>query len=88
MMNRDILAPWNRLARENVAVGFVDTLLRGTGQVMFRKQPNYRVTVPGWHFLQLMGVWYCWPHRPASQHGGRYGARSGPQPHPGRALRL
>src|SRR5436853_6799991 len=39
MMNRDILAPWNRLARENVAVGFVDTLLRGTGQVMFQNNP-------------------------------------------------
>jgi len=39
MMNRDILAPWNRLAQENVAVGFVDTLLRGTGQVMFQNNP-------------------------------------------------
>jgi urea transporter len=35
----DILAPWNHLSQENVAVGFVDTLLRGTGQVMFQNNP-------------------------------------------------
>ena len=51
MMNRDILAPWNRLARENVAVGFVDTLLRGTGQVMFQNNP-----ITG--LLFLVGIFY------------------------------
>lgn len=34
-----MLAPWNHLAQENVAVGFVDTLLRGCGQVMFQNNP-------------------------------------------------
>jgi urea transporter len=43
--------PWNRLARENVAVGFVDTLLRGTGQVMFQNNP-----VTG--LLFLVGIFY------------------------------
>jgi urea transporter len=33
------LAPWDRLAQKNVAVGFVDTLLRGCGQVMFQNNP-------------------------------------------------
>lgn len=50
-MNRDILALWNRLARENVAVGFVDTLLRGTGQVMFQNNP-----ITG--LLFLVGIFY------------------------------
>src|SRR5579884_4018223 len=35
----DILAPWNHLSQENAAVSFVDTLLRGTGQVMFQNNP-------------------------------------------------
>ena len=43
--------PWNRLARENVAVGFVDTLLRGTGQVMFQNNP-----ITG--LLFLVGIFY------------------------------
>jgi urea transporter len=30
---------WNRLTQGNVAVGFLDTLLRGTGQVMFQNNP-------------------------------------------------
>lgn len=34
-----LLDPWHRLARENVVLGFVDTLLRGTGQVMFQNNP-------------------------------------------------
>ena len=34
-----MLAPWNHLAQENVVVGFVDTLLRGCGQVMFQNNP-------------------------------------------------
>jgi len=34
-----MLDPWNRLAQENVVLGFVDTLLRGTGQVMFQNNP-------------------------------------------------
>lgn len=42
---------WNRLARENVAVGFVDTLLRGTGQVMFQNNP-----ITG--LLFLVGIFY------------------------------
>jgi urea transporter len=46
-----LLDPWNRLARENVAVGFVDTLLRGTGQVMFQNNP-----ITG--FLFLVGIFY------------------------------
>ena len=35
----DVLAPWNHLSQENEAVSFVDTLLRGTGQVMFQNNP-------------------------------------------------
>ena len=46
-----MLDPWNRLARENVAVGFVDTLLRGTGQVMFQNNP-----ITG--LLFLVGIFY------------------------------
>ena len=46
-----LLDPWNRLARENVAVGFVDTLLRGTGQVMFQNNP-----ITG--LLFLVGIFY------------------------------
>src|SRR5713226_7859196 len=47
----DILAPWNRLSQENVVVGFVDTLLRGTGQVMFQNNP-----ITG--LLFLIGIFY------------------------------
>lgn len=43
--------PWNRLVRKNVAVGFVDTLLRGTGQVMFQNNP-----ITG--LLFLIGIFY------------------------------
>jgi urea transporter len=43
--------PWNRLVRETVAVGFVDTLLRGTGQVMFQNNP-----IAG--LLFLLGIFY------------------------------
>jgi urea transporter len=43
--------PWNRLVRENVAVGFVDTLLRGTGQVMFQNNPMTGL-------LFLLGIFY------------------------------
>lgn len=32
-------SPWGRLAQENPFVGFLDTLLRGTGQVMFQNNP-------------------------------------------------
>src|SRR6266700_3050856 len=46
-----MLDPWNRLARENVAVGFVDTLLRGTGPVMFQNNP-----ITG--LLFLIGIFY------------------------------
>jgi urea transporter len=46
-----LLDPWNRLAQENVAVGFVDTLLRGTGQVMFQNNP-----ITG--LLFLVGIFY------------------------------
>jgi urea transporter len=46
-----LLDPWNRLARENVVVGFVDTLLRGTGQVMFQNNPLTGL-------LFLIGIFY------------------------------
>ncbi len=46
-----LLEPWNRLARENVALGFVDTLLRGTGQVMFQNNPLTGL-------LFLIGIFY------------------------------
>ncbi len=32
-------SPWGRLAQENPVVGFLDTLLRGCGQVMFQNNP-------------------------------------------------
>jgi urea transporter len=35
----EVMAPWNHLSQENVAVSFVDTLLRGVGQVMFQNNP-------------------------------------------------
>lgn len=47
----DILAPWKHLSEENVVVGFVDTLLRGTGQVMFQNNP-----ITG--LLFLIGIFY------------------------------
>jgi urea transporter len=47
----NVLAPWNHLAQENVVVGFVDTLLRGTGQVMFQNNP-----ITG--LLFLIGIFY------------------------------
>ncbi|HEY7414577.1 MAG TPA: urea transporter, partial [Ktedonobacteraceae bacterium] len=47
----DILAPWNRLSQENVVIAFVDTLLRGTGQVMFQNNP-----ITG--LLFLIGIFY------------------------------
>jgi urea transporter len=47
----DILAPWNHLSQENVVVGFVDTLLRGSGQVMFQNNP-----ITGLFFLA--GIFY------------------------------
>lgn len=34
-----LTSPWDRLAQENPLVGFLDTLLRGTGQVMFQNNP-------------------------------------------------
>ena len=34
-----ISSPWERLAEENPLVGFLDTLLRGCGQVMFQNNP-------------------------------------------------
>ncbi len=34
-----LASPWERLAQENPFVGFLDTLLRGTGQVMFQNNP-------------------------------------------------
>lgn len=46
-----LLAPWERLARENPAVGFIDTLLRGAGQVMFQNNP-----VTGLFFL--VGIFF------------------------------
>jgi urea transporter len=47
----DILAPWNHMSEGNVAVGFIDTLLRGTGQVMFQNNP-----ITGLFFLA--GIFY------------------------------
>jgi Urea transporter len=35
----DLASPWERLAQRNPIVGFVDTLLRGCGQVMFQNNP-------------------------------------------------
>jgi urea transporter len=35
----EVMAPWDHLSQENTAVSFVDTLLRGTGQVMFQNNP-------------------------------------------------
>jgi urea transporter len=46
-----VLEPWNRLAEKNALVGFVDTLLRGTGQVMFQNNPVTGV-------LFLAGIFY------------------------------
>lgn len=46
-----LLAPWERLARENLVVGIIDTLLRGTGQVMFQNNP-----VTG--LLFLVGIFF------------------------------
>ncbi|HZO74852.1 MAG TPA: urea transporter [Ktedonobacteraceae bacterium] len=34
-----LTSPWDHLAQENPFVGFLDTLLRGTGQVMFQNNP-------------------------------------------------
>jgi urea transporter len=50
-MQADILAPWNRLSQENEVIGFIDTLLRGTGQVMFQNNP-----ITG--LLFLAGIFY------------------------------
>ena len=46
-----LLAPWERLARENLIVGFIDTLLRGAGQVMFQNNPVTGV-------LFLVGIFF------------------------------
>jgi urea transporter len=35
----DLASPWERLTQSNPFVGFVDTLLRGCGQVMFQNNP-------------------------------------------------
>jgi len=34
-----LTSPWDHLAQENTFVGFLDTLLRGCGQVMFQNNP-------------------------------------------------
>jgi len=34
-----LTSPWDQLAQKNPLVGFLDTLLRGTGQVMFQNNP-------------------------------------------------
>ena len=44
-----LASPWERLAQRNPLVGFVDTLLRGCGQVMFQNNP-----LTG--FLFLVGI--------------------------------
>lgn len=36
---KDLASPWERLTQRNPVIGFVDTLLRGCGQVMFQNNP-------------------------------------------------
>lgn len=46
-----LLAPWERQAERNPAIGFIDMLLRGAGQVMFQNNP-----VTG--LLFLIGIFF------------------------------